>query len=494
MELYLTPPETRELGSWQRCLIVVGLAVTIDVLLVQAPLVLVGVGAIVAIALQLRNPFNSLAVVVFACGLLSYSPFESGPFSRLYPGDLAIGIFIVAWLATRRRPWSIEGLFQPDAINRPLLGIAIVTPLSMLWSRISPDPSVTYSFPHADVSWTTTQISQLALLAATICMPFAVATSIKNWRMVETVITTMGIVVALGTLVTIAALVFGFGGTYSILGATRAYWEQPWDSSMEPLPSLLIPFLYAGVLFGRHSLSRYWLICILFVFSLVGAALTFSRESWLLSFVGLAIVSMSLMRKHLTLVLPVVGIVVLLLLVPLSDVLGLVSRFYNPDEAYGLERIYYYLTALQLFAAHPLLGVGAGNYQFFDRTYAEVSVGGVAHNQFLSVAAETGLPGLFMFLWLVIALLRFVRRLRSGVEYSTVVPDWIKAAGWAFVLVWIAECVFREAFLVTAAAGGGTKAITSTIFPWILLGVLFGVSNLSRSANNPDRVNTQTSR
>ena len=59
-----------------------------------------------------------------------------------------------------------------------------------------------------------------------------------------------------------------------------------------------------------------------------------------------------------------------------SGAVGLVSRFYNPDEVYGFERIYFYITALQLFASHPVMGVGAGNYQFFDRTYAEVSAGG----------------------------------------------------------------------------------------------------------------------
>src|SRR5438876_11598255 len=98
--------------------------------------------------------------------------------------------------------------------------MAVVTPLSMLWSRLLPDPSVTYSFPHADVSWTTAQVSQLAWLAATICMAFAVAATIKTWKHVETIVITMGIVVALGTLVTTAPVVVGFGWASSIFGAT----------------------------------------------------------------------------------------------------------------------------------------------------------------------------------------------------------------------------------------------------------------------------------
>ena len=481
MDRYSSSLEMPQLWSWKVGVFLVGVAVVIDVLVVQSPLVWLAGAGMLAIGAQFWNPISSLAVVIFTCGLLSYSPFESGALSRLYPGDLAIGIFLVAWLVGRTS-WSLKRLFQPDLINRPLLGMAVVTPLSMLWSRLLPDPSVTYSFPHADVSWTTAQVSQLALLAATICMAFAVAATIKNWKNVETIVITMGIVVALGTLVTTAAVVFGFGGTYTILGATRGYWEQPWDSSMEPLSSLLLPFLYSGVLFGRHSLSRYRSVCVLFVLCLVGVVLTFSRESWLLAFLGLVFVSALWLRRHVTSVLPLIIIAVLLFTVLVSGAVGLVSRFYNPDEVYGLERIYFYVTALQLFATHPLLGVGAGNYQFFDRTYAEVSAGGVAHNQFLSVAAETGVPGLLMFLWLVVALLRFLLKFKVRVGHRSALPHWVTAAGWAFVLVWIAECFFREAFLVTAAAGGGTKAITSTIFPWILLGILFGAFNLSQTA------------
>jgi O-antigen ligase len=176
-----------------------------------------------------------------------------------------------------------------------------------------------------------------------------------------------------------------------------------------------------------------------------------------------------------------VTVSLVLLVVLSSGALSLVSRFYNPDEVYGFERIYFYITALQLFATHPLLGVGAGNYQFFDRVYAEVSAGGVAHNQFLEVAAEMGLPGLIIFCWLIVSVLRFLRTFKIGRTHASGPPYWLSAAGWAFAMVWIAECLFRDAFLVTAAGGGGTKSITDTVFSWILLGTLFGAFKLTQN-------------
>jgi O-antigen ligase len=466
--------------SWKLCALIAAIAVTLNVLIVQSPLVWLGVAAVLAVLAQFKSPISGLAVVIFTCGLLNYSPFEFGALSRLYAGDVAIGIFVLAWFLSRPT-WSPRSLFQPNHINGPMLGMGLVMPVSMLWSRLYPDPSVTYSFPHSDVSWATAELSQLVLLAATIGMPFAVASAINSWKKVETVVITIGIVVAIGTLLTAAGLIFGFGGTFAILGATRAYWEQPWDSSVAPLTALLIPFLYAGVLFGRRSLSAYRLVCGLFVLCLVGVVLTFSRECWLLAFWGLLLVSVSWIRSRATPFVALVTIVALVIVVVLTGTVGLVQQFYNPDEVYGLERIYYYITALQLFASHPLLGVGAGNYQFFDRSYEGEAAGGIAHNQWLTVAAETGIAGLAMLLWLILALLRIRKQLRLAEEPGVDSHYWLKAAGSAFLLVWIGECFFQEAFFVTAAAGGGTRVMTATVYPWIMLGVLFAVTNLSQS-------------
>jgi O-antigen ligase len=483
--------------SWKVCALIAAVAVTLDVLLVQAPLVWLGVAGAVAVLAQFRSAMSGLAVVIFSCGLLNYSPFEMGALSRVYPGNVAIGIFLLAWLLSSVS-WSSRSLFPPNTLNQPLLGMALVTCISMVWSRLHPDPEVTYSFPHSDVSWATAQIAQLVLLVATLCIPFAVVAGIKRWKDVETVVTIIGIVVAIGTLLTAGGLIFGFGSSYAILGATRAYWEQPWASSMEPLTALCLPFLYAGVLFGRRSLSHYWLICLLFVLCLLGVVLTFSRETWLLALCGLFLVSASWLRSRSSSAFSVLIIVVVLVVIAFSGAIGLVYRFYNPDEVYGFERIYYYATALQLFVTHPLLGVGAGNYQFFDRSYEGVAAGGIAHNQFLTVAAETGLIGLVMLLWLMFLLLRIRRQLRSSAETAGNSHHWVKAAGSAFLLVWIAECFFQEAFFATAAAGGGMQVMTAIVYPWIFLGVLLAVCNLSRTtasqnleqsdvASRPDR-------
>lgn len=466
--------------SWRLCVLIAALAVTLDVLLIQFPLVGLGTAAVVAVLAQFRSPMSGLAVVIFSCGLANYSPFETGALSRLYPGNVTIGIFIIAWLLSNMSG-SRRSLFPSNAIQKPLLGMALVTPLSMLWSRFYPDPEVIYAYPHSDVSWTTAQLSQLVLLAATVCIPFAVAAGIKRWKDIETVVILIGAVVAIGTLLTMGGLIFGYGGSYPILGATRAYWGQSWDAAMEPLSGLCIPLFFSAVLFGRRSLSHYQLICGLFAFCLIGLVLTFSRETWLLGLCGLLLVFAAWLRSRVN---PAVALWIVIfgsVILIFSGVIGVLSSFYNPDKVYGLERIYYYATALQLFATHPLLGVGAGNYQFFDRSYEGEAAGGIAHNQFLTTAAETGILGLLMVSWLVVALLRIRKQLRSPGSFADS-REWLQVGGSVFLVVWIAECFFREAFFATAAAGGGMHVMTVIAFPWIFLGTLLAAYNLSQNA------------
>jgi O-antigen ligase len=69
-----------------------------------------------------------------------------------------------------------------------------------------------------------------------------------------------------------------------------------------------------------------------------------------------------------------------------------------------IERLAHWVAGLRMFRAHPLLGVGAGNY---DAAYARYKVPGwdesltQAHNYYINAAAETGILGLLALLAIV---------------------------------------------------------------------------------------------
>jgi O-antigen ligase len=73
-----------------------------------------------------------------------------------------------------------------------------------------------------------------------------------------------------------------------------------------------------------------------------------------------------------------------------------------------VERLAHWIAGLRMFAAHPILGVGAGNY---NATYAMYALPdwpdalGHAHNYYINAAAETGILGLVAYLALTIAIL-----------------------------------------------------------------------------------------
>jgi len=123
------------------------------------------------------------------------------------------------------------------------------------------------------------------------------------------------------------------------------------------------------------------------------------------------------------------------------------------------SRLYFYMAARRMIADHPVLGVGYNNYgvEFWDyadalqkvprnRVYGYIleDMGGVradqTHNEYLQIAAETGLLGLAtFFLFLVI----FLGRLAKDYLHSQIWHDRLLLAGMAggvaFLLV---DCLF----------------------------------------------------
>src|SRR2546421_11395797 len=75
--------------------------------------------------------------------------------------------------------------------------------------------------------------------------------------------------------------------------------------------------------------------------------------------------------------------------------------FFVPGKPYGIDRINIWQDAIAIWQRSPYMGVGAGNFQFFDLAYA-TDIVGVAHNQFLEVLAEMGVQGLICLLLTIV--------------------------------------------------------------------------------------------
>ncbi len=112
------------------------------------------------------------------------------------------------------------------------------------------------------------------------------------------------------------------------------------------------------------------------------------------------------------------------LILPLTVISSVspVERFMHPvrgDIEAEESRTALWNAGLRMVKAHPLVGIGLGNFKLLVQQYvdnAEIDPH-VAHSSYVELAAEMGLPGLFAFLgvlWCSFRTLGRVRRLSSG--------------------------------------------------------------------------------
>ena len=89
------------------------------------------------------------------------------------------------------------------------------------------------------------------------------------------------------------------------------------------------------------------------------------------------------------------------------------------------------LTGLTMFAAHPILGVGAGNYPVNYQQYTQLI--GIEfrtqqrdpHSLYVQLLAETGIFGTIAFLGMAFSLLRALNRACRAVELSPPLQEWL---------------------------------------------------------------------
>jgi O-antigen ligase len=117
---------------------------------------------------------------------------------------------------------------------------------------------------------------------------------------------------------------------------------------------------------------------------------------------------------------------------------------------------------LHIAASHPVLGVGVGCYREANERYAPELGERDAHNTYVSLSAETGLPGLLLWLGLVGSVLVQVRRRRA----QLVADDRM------IQVLWIERAVIG--FLI---AGFFISFANLTVF-YLFLGILWAASNV----------------
>jgi O-antigen ligase len=150
---------------------------------------------------------------------------------------------------------------------------------------------------------------------------------------------------------------------------------------------------------------------------LFGLALTFSRAGFVVLFCVLLLIAYRTARERrlgvaIALII-MVGIVGLLVPATVWDRMGsILPSVQHREDTFGI-RVNVWELGLKMIRDRPVSGVGAGNFQVASARYArgDVTLAGLAaHNSYVSVAAETGLVGLALFLGLHVLALNSTRQ------------------------------------------------------------------------------------
>lgn len=458
--------------------LIVYLALTVGLSVVMALSGLAIVGLIGAVAINLVVLFFVRSEVALPIYLLVAGPSValslsgSGILSRLYIGNLLFLLVTMIWLVLRVLPNRKSGFsILPRSILIPLLGLIVTGLVSIAFSHLAPDPNVAYSFPHSNTSLIVTNAAEMMLLFGLplfLVVVNGVTRTVRHVRWTLFAYIIIGLMYALGT---IFAGPLGLTSSEVILGVKRPQVFGSISSGLGILIVLFASIAFAQMLYSRKNIGRVMWGIITLIFC-IGVIMTFGRESWIGLFLAVVTIA-SLYTKNWKML---VGIFVLLL--PLLLISGATS-FFDPSQTYGSDRFRIWQDTIAIWLHSPIIGIGAGNFQFFDLAYG-TDVVGVAHNQYLEVLAEMGIPGFIFLLWTMISVGRIcIQSFRSA---KTRLGKSLSLAYVGYFVSIIFGGFFTSSFVPSAASGGGTAAFVEVSYRWILLGLVLSIPNWEAEA------------
>ena len=210
-------------------------------------------------------------------------------------------------------------------------------------------------------------------------------------------------------------------------------------------------FLFAAFWMMNWTRVRYWLLLLPFGLCFRGIQVTFSRGAYLAFAMGG--VALAFFRNKFLWV-AVSCLLAFAVLNPwvlpkgiaqrlqstvqdeqVSDVYG-DPGILNSLDASSAHRLEIWGGAVRMIAEHPLTGVGYGVFPYLIHSYAPNIQQMDAHNSYLIIAAEMGVPALLVFLWILIVIgwkTRWLYRHAQDPFFKAMALGWL--AGLAGLLV-----------------------------------------------------------
>jgi putative inorganic carbon (HCO3(-)) transporter len=268
-------------------------------------------------------------------------------------------------------------------------------------------------------------------------------------------------------LVTIASLLVHRTEYGRLMGIQKGILENPNDLAINIAVNfpLCVAFFFAAKKPGR---KLFWAVSL--VLMSWGVVATYSRSGLVAMVVTVLICIWEFgIRGKRTIVLVTAGFSALIAIVVIlatphyivrieSMVLGDVQDSGDRGSKEAREQLL--RDSLAIMAKHPVLGIGPGNFPSYTKTWR------VVHNTYAELGAESGFPGLFLFVLLLSLTMRKIKRVRSlpGYQSSEDVRLWTSG-------LWAAMAAY-----VTGALFASTEY---NLFPYFMVGYICAVYQIA---------------
>ena len=450
-------------GLWFLPFLVIGFGVLIARFVTTMPgyYLVAGTIAVVLGLILVRNlQFAFIGYMFLAALAFGESPTVQSPHSGykagLMPSQVLLAFLAALWVG---RAVFADG-FKPvkSHLNKPLIALALVSFTSLVLCNTLAG-SMKLPFHQLPII----QVAEVGLLCLSICAFFFSANVLKDSKWIRRVFSP---VVLLGLYFS-AHRIIGFDLPIPIV----------WGSL---LLAMAIAFVYSRLLFDTlNRPQKIWFSIMLAV--MVVAA--YSNASWLSGWVAVTgvILVVSFFRSK-----ALAALLLALILFALFIYPSIYHSIHEESELGGdFDRFIIWADAARMFMnVNPLLGVGPGNYQpyvflhntlwFGSNTYT------TAHSNYVQMAAELGLIGLAVFLWVIIGGLAAGL---TAIRRSPPELKWLGVAATAIVASMAVTAVFGD-YIFPSRGNNGIVTFGTTVYTWLIMGAAAAAANLGKPAED----------
>lgn len=345
---------------------------------------------------------------------------------------LLFGLMIIAWV----KMFSDKKLFK-DLYSHPI-SIAIIVYLAWLFIT-----SLSSSLPFVSIKLL---ITRLWFISSFYVLGFAWFQEKQNIHKFVKAYLLGLFLVAIYTILTHATKGFEHEAAHWVM--TPFFKDH---TSYGMALALLLPFaFYISLWCHKDKRSLFYTLVLLVL--IAATILSYTRAAWLSLVVALVVYGLIKFRIKFSLLLTVFTFLVGFIFLFQTDIsMALEKNSQDSSDSFAehissmsnvstdasnLERINRWKSAIRLYQERPILGWGAGTYQFnyapyqnyYEKTIISTNSGnmGNAHSEYLSMLAETGWPGLVIFLALIAVI--FTKAIKLYPNLKETQEKWILMA------------------------------------------------------------------